>query len=315
MSKFLFEESHFLVDPNQCFLIMPFNPELRNVYDAIEGIVVDKCGLKCVRPDKLSGSNRITSDIWKFVNESRFVIADLTDRNPNVFYEVGIAHARNKPVIFITQNPSLEVPFDVREIRHIPYDLQNLGKIASELPSYIKEALTTIPANWNKNFLPPNQSGSYVKITSLEVPETVSQGQPFEITIIAKNYGAHAKQGYFSASFPSMVDKVEIIESSESIQTQTGTKGGRWSGGRVVLKYPIAEGYKYSNDSYSWANGEEFFMKVRAYSNKSGLLRYFVNACAQDMLSGQWQYDPSDKDRFDVDQRNETVYSGIIQVI
>ena len=58
------------------------------------------------------------------------MLADLTDGNPNVFYELGICHAMGKKVVLITQNA--EVPFDVRHIRHIRYEYTPRGMQAFE---------------------------------------------------------------------------------------------------------------------------------------------------------------------------------------
>lgn len=312
MSDFIFEQQEFSIIPEQCFLIMPFKDSLRNVYDLIETIIENQCGLKCIRPDKISGSKRITDDIWKAINESRLVIADLTDRNPNVFYEVGIAHARHKPVILITQNPNAEVPFDVREIRYIQYSSDNLGELKRILPDFVKKALTTIPTKWDKDYRPPIWAGSYIKITSVEAPTIVSAGQPFEIIVKARNNGANARQGYFSVSFPSKVENVEIVEANTS--TKMGKKGDSWGNGKVVLSYPIAEGFRYSEDTAAWFGGAEYFIKVRAYSSQKGLLRFYINSCSQDIASSEWKFDPI-INGLDIDQRNEPVYSGVISVI
>jgi hypothetical protein len=59
-------------------------------------------------------------DVWRRLNESAFIIADLTGRNPNVFYELGIAHTLGKPVILLSQCID-DVPFDVRHNRVILY--------------------------------------------------------------------------------------------------------------------------------------------------------------------------------------------------
>jgi nucleoside 2-deoxyribosyltransferase len=53
-------------------------------------------------------------------------VADCTGRNPNVFYEIGLAHALGKPVILITQN-SEDIPFDVTHIRYIQYEFTPRG--------------------------------------------------------------------------------------------------------------------------------------------------------------------------------------------
>ncbi len=312
MSHCIFQQQEFLVDPEQCFLIMPFKDSLRNVYDAIESLVEGQCGLKCVRPDKASGSNRITGDIWNSINESRFVIADLTGRNPNVFYEVGMAHARNKPVILIAQNPETDIPFDVRGIRYIHYNADNLGELKEVLLEYIKDTLFTIPTNWIRNDRSPICPGACIQITSVEAPTTVSLAQPLEITVTTRNTGADARQGYFSVSFPSKVENVKIVDTNTS--KKIGQKGDSWANGRVILNYPIAEGFRYSGNSPAWLSDKEYFIKVRAYSNQMGLLRFFVNACAQDNTSSEWKWDPFGE-RFDLDQRNEPVYSGVISVV
>ncbi len=314
MSHFIFEHQEFLVDPEQCFLIMPFKASLHNVYDVIENTVQNQCGLKCKRPDKMSGSKRITNDIWIAINESIFVIADLTDLNPNVFYEVGLAHALKKPVILIGQNPETDIPFDVKGIRYFHYDSENLDELAKVLPNYIKAALSTFPTKWNRNSLPTGWSGSYIIITSVNAPTIVSMNQPFEITICARNNGADARQGYFSVSFPSKVENVEIIDTNAS--KKLGQKGDPWKthNSIVTLNYPIAEGFRYSKDNPSWRRGKEYFIKVRAYPKQKGLLRFFVSASSMDNASGKRQWDPFDK-ILDLDQRNQPVYSGVINVV
>ena len=65
-------------------------------------------------------------DVWTAICRSRIIIADCTGRNPNVFYEIGIAHTVGKPVILIAQN-SKDVPFDLRHIRYIPYEYTPVG--------------------------------------------------------------------------------------------------------------------------------------------------------------------------------------------
>ena len=62
----------------------------------------------------------ITRDIWEKINRARFLIADLTGQNPNVFYEVGLAHALGKDVVLLTQTMT-DVPFDLKAMRCIVY--------------------------------------------------------------------------------------------------------------------------------------------------------------------------------------------------
>ena len=71
------------------------------------------------------------ADVWAVVYQSRVVIADCTTRNPNVFYEIGMAHTVGKPVILITQNED-DVPFDLRHIRYITYEYTPPGMVSFE---------------------------------------------------------------------------------------------------------------------------------------------------------------------------------------
>jgi hypothetical protein len=62
----------------------------------------------------------VVSDIWNGICNARLIIADCTNRNPNVFYEIGIAHVVGKPVVLITQKQE-DAPFDIRHYRMIEY--------------------------------------------------------------------------------------------------------------------------------------------------------------------------------------------------
>lgn len=109
------------------FLIMPFGSEdLQVVYDDFVKPTVDKCGLDCIRGDDMFGSNAIMEDVREAIAASRIVIADLTGTNANVFYEVGIAHAMEKPVLLLAQSAE-DVPSDLRHRRVLVYDYTPRG--------------------------------------------------------------------------------------------------------------------------------------------------------------------------------------------
>lgn len=104
---------------------MPFRDELKPVYEDHIAKVCIELGLSVTRADQIFSARPIMEDVRESVITSRFIIADLTDGNPNVFYELGICHAFGKDVILITQNQ--EVPFDIRHIRHIRYEYTPWG--------------------------------------------------------------------------------------------------------------------------------------------------------------------------------------------
>jgi hypothetical protein len=62
----------------------------------------------------------VIQDVVALIDRSRIVVCDCTGRNPNVFYEAGIAHTLGREVILITQNDN-DIPFDLRHIRYIRY--------------------------------------------------------------------------------------------------------------------------------------------------------------------------------------------------
>jgi hypothetical protein len=115
-----------MLDPQLCFVLMPFADSLQPIYDDHIRPTVEKAGLRCERADDIKGVSLITWDIWERINRSRFLIADLTDINANVFYELGLAHALSKDVILLTQSMDF-VPFDLKAVRCICYDSTHRG--------------------------------------------------------------------------------------------------------------------------------------------------------------------------------------------
>jgi len=121
----VFRKYEGVLDQNKCFVLMPFSKKMDEVYDQIIAVFdeLKEQRLSCLRADKSTKPEVITEYIWQQINESYFLIADLTGRNPNVYYEVGLAHSLGKPVIMITQEPA--VPFDLRNIRCLRYSLKD----------------------------------------------------------------------------------------------------------------------------------------------------------------------------------------------
>lgn len=105
---------------NLCFVIMPFTESWsENVFFDCIRPNIESMGLQCTRADNLRGPI-IIDDVWIQINQAAFIIADVTNRNPNVMYELGIAHAIGKPVILLTQDIET-IPFDFKHLRHHEY--------------------------------------------------------------------------------------------------------------------------------------------------------------------------------------------------
>ncbi len=116
----IFGGINFTIDPNLCFVLMPFLKEMDPIYSDHIKSSVESEGINCQRADEIYGTNIITFDVWEKINRARFIIADLTGKNPNVFYEIGLSHALGKEVILITQTMD-DVPFDLKSLRCIVY--------------------------------------------------------------------------------------------------------------------------------------------------------------------------------------------------
>lgn len=116
------------IDPRLCFIVMPFgSEELSDVYEYfVKPSIESNCDLRCERGDDVFGSNVVMDDIRHSIEKARLVVADLTGRNPNVFYEVGIAHTLNKDVLLLSQSMS-DVPFDLRHRRVLVYEYTPKG--------------------------------------------------------------------------------------------------------------------------------------------------------------------------------------------
>jgi hypothetical protein len=102
------------------FVLMPFGEEFSDVYEhLISGCLTD-AGHAVKRADDIKSQRNILGDILEGIVQSDLVIADLTGANPNVYYELGIAHTLNKKAILLTQEID-ELPFDLRSYRVVGY--------------------------------------------------------------------------------------------------------------------------------------------------------------------------------------------------
>ena len=110
---------HENIEPTLASAMMPFDAGFAAVYQSIQQ-AADGAGLRCRRADDIWENAAIIQDVVALIDRSRVVICDCTGRNPNVFYEAGIAHTLGREVILITQNEH-DIPFDLRHLRYVRY--------------------------------------------------------------------------------------------------------------------------------------------------------------------------------------------------
>lgn len=88
-------------------------------------------GYSVVRADLLTG-DVIIDDIIKMIMEADIVVADLTEFNPNVFYELGVRRAvKGKCISIITEESLVDLPFDIAHLRAIPYKFDSAESVMS----------------------------------------------------------------------------------------------------------------------------------------------------------------------------------------
>lgn len=138
----IFNCNDFIIDDKLVFVVCPFKDEFDAIYeDHIKKVVIEELTMKCLRADEIYSNRPIIDDIWKLINEAIIIVADLTERNPNVFYEVGLAHAIGKEVILLAQNVE-DIPFDFRHLRTIIYKNDYRGQ--TELHETLRKTIQTI---------------------------------------------------------------------------------------------------------------------------------------------------------------------------
>lgn len=116
----IFTERDFIPDPKLIFVLMPFSePWSDRVWEMLQETTASK-GLRIERVDNRYGPV-IMEDVWAGIIECRLVIADVTGWNPNVFYELGVAHTVGREVILISQRAT-RFPFDTQGLRHLLYE-------------------------------------------------------------------------------------------------------------------------------------------------------------------------------------------------
>jgi hypothetical protein len=112
----------------QCFFITPIgkidSPERVRSDELLHVLrpVLDQLGYDLTRGDEDPTPGQIMSQVLESIARADVLIADVSGSNPNVYYELAVAHASRRPTVII-QEGSGELPFDIADMRAIPYDL------------------------------------------------------------------------------------------------------------------------------------------------------------------------------------------------
>ncbi len=122
-AKVAFAETTIGRNAPTVFVIMPFEEPFDTLYREVILPNAESLGFEVIRIDEIRGPGLILEDIQQQIAQAQAVVAEITTHNPNVFYELGYAHALKKPaVLLVRREEGAKMPFDVQGYRAIFYD-------------------------------------------------------------------------------------------------------------------------------------------------------------------------------------------------
>lgn len=166
--------------PEECFVIMPISDQIgyetghfAKVYEDIFKPACAEAGYKATRADDVKESNLIHLDILKRVVHSPMAICDLSSRNPNVLFELGLRQAFDKPTILVKDLDTLEI-FDIAPIRYTQYRQTLRYREVLEDQKAITAAICSTRDATGK----PHNVNSLIRLLELSAPAKIAEDGP-----------------------------------------------------------------------------------------------------------------------------------------
>lgn len=181
------------------FVLMPFDDKFTDAYQLGIKEAAKEVGAYAERVDEQMYSEGILERIFNQIAKADVLVADMTGRNENVFYEVGYAHALDKVVVLLTQNAD-DIPFDLKHRPHLVYD-GKATKLRAELPKWLSWAIVEsrrrsqpaadarLSISWNRIDIPEISLGAPVPTFPFEVG---APGTVIDVAMQITNNGALA---------------------------------------------------------------------------------------------------------------------------
>jgi hypothetical protein len=160
---------------DSCFVIMPFGGHWDEYYEQIYAPAIVDAGIQPVRADEDFGAGSVLKDIVEMLSECSVVLADITEVNRNVHYELGLAHALGKPTILVAP-VDMKLFFDVGQERMLTYSQKDAfwgGHLRAALTKAVQETLANPSSAIPTVFM-------HVKPSRLEVDETTMRMRKIE---------------------------------------------------------------------------------------------------------------------------------------
>lgn len=226
------------VSPTLAFVLMPFKAPFDSYYEEIIKPAVRAVGLEARKADEIYSTGPIIHDIWTQIWESTIVIADVTGKNANVNYELGICHTLGVPTVIITQNLD-DVPFDYRHRRCISYatdDVHWQRKLKKSITETVKRVLAgenvspELPWPYEASPLHRSQIGQFV--LAADAQDSVINGSRLVRDAVASAFGPQGTSVFIQTKdgegryFRSAVEIASSISSAEPLY-EVGVNHGR----------------------------------------------------------------------------------------
>jgi hypothetical protein len=143
---------------------------ISNPYEGLSHVQIERAGLEPHRAVDLFGPSTIVNDIWLYARRAKLLLADPTGKNPNVFCELGLAHALAKPAILIAESMD-DIPFDRRALRIIVYNTHD-PRWGERLQERIEPAIREVLHSPQEAVLP-----AFLNVRESTEPPTVTDGE------------------------------------------------------------------------------------------------------------------------------------------
>lgn len=192
----------------ECFVMMPFKSPFDLYYEGIFKPAIKATELEPIRADDLFRPSVIVSDLWDMIQRAKVLLAELTTKNPNVFYELGLAHAIGKPVILVSETMD-DVPFDLQQLRVILYDKddpmwgEKLGKnITASINETLDSPIQAVPSIFRKKVKSqaPEQDATIARIEELEKAMR---------TLLTKRQSFTPKKGFLAEQAEAELEEID----------------------------------------------------------------------------------------------------------
>ena len=159
----------------ECFVMMPFGDptgyqkdHFKRVFDYLIKPACEKAGFKAKRVDENAKTGIIMLEILDMIVESDIAVCDMSSRNPNVFYELGLRQAFDKKCVLI-KDERTDYPFDVNMLRTVDYDsslrIDLIQEKVEDLALAIKETAENTSSDGN----------SLVQLLSIKKPAKINE--------------------------------------------------------------------------------------------------------------------------------------------